>query len=365
MQRRTFETRAQPRADRPGRRSALWLCLISALLVVAACGGDARSTDPGENGHGPGASSDEASGEGTLGGGEQVGASGAPGAEGAGEGAGTSDTERDERSAEGATPHAAGGEPAGTPAATDTAEPGEPLAWDSEIVCRIPPMAIARPAACAAGASYPECKWAMPGTTDAQGLYTRWRNTIDEHTWGRPALVGVLLATAYAFRQRFPNQELLIGDLDAPGPRHMTHKTGVDVDLYLPNTLLVENLGARRYRPNYRTMSNVNIEHARHRVEALARILAVCTEGRVRIYYNDTVVRDRFHTWFDARGLVTPFGRPMQRHNPLHDFHFHVTIAEDTPLPQWLRPFTGEHPVREIDAPPDIEGVTVFAPRTP
>jgi hypothetical protein len=227
----------------------------------------------------------------------------------------------------------------------------------------MPPMPIARPAACAAGAVYPECKWAMPDTHEVGGLYTRWRNTIDEHTWGRPALVGVMLATAHAFRARFPNQELLVGDLDAPGPRHVTHKTGVDVDLYLPNTLLVENLGARRYRPNYRTMSNVNIEHARHRVEALARILAVCTEGRVRIYYNDITVRDRFHAWFDARGLVTPFGRPMQRHNPLHDFHFHVSIGEDTPVPPLLAPFTGEHPIREIDAPPVIEGVTVFAPR--
>jgi hypothetical protein len=177
--------------------------------------------------------------------------------------------------------HAPGG-PLGTLVPT-----GEPLAWDSEIDCRMPPMPIARPAACAAGAVYPECKWAMPDTHEVGGLYTRWRNTIDEHTWGRPALVGVMLATAHAFRARFPNQELLVGDLDAPGPRHVTHKTGVDVDLYLPNTLLVENLGARRYRPNYRTMSNVNIEHARHRVEALARILAVCTEGRVRIYYND------------------------------------------------------------------------------
>ena len=250
----------------------------------------------------------------------------------------------------------AGSAPSAVPA-------GEPLAWDSEIDCRMPPMPIARPAACAAGAVYPECKWAMPDTHEVGGLYTRWRNTIDEHTWGRPALVGVLLATAHAFRARFPNQELLVGDLDAPGPRHVTHKTGVDVDLYLPNTLLVENLGARRYRPNYRTMSNVNIEHARHRVEALARILAVCTEGRVRIYYNDTIVRDRFHAWFDARGLVTPFGRPMQRHNPLHDFHFHVSIGEDTPVPPLLAPFTGEHPIREIDAPPAIEGVTVFAPR--
>ncbi|MCA9536318.1 MAG: penicillin-insensitive murein endopeptidase [Myxococcales bacterium] len=339
-----------PRLTPAPLRARRWLVSVVAFglgaVALVACGGEPQSAPEGERvpHTGEGSSEPVAGGSGALGSDDGDGQDAVP------------DEAADDGGAE---VEAAGG------AAEADAPAGEPLAWDSDIDCRIPPMAIARPAACAAGAEYPECKWGMPDTDAAGGLYTRWRNTIDEHTWGRPALVGVLLATSYAFRQRFPNQELLIGDLDAPGPRHVTHKTGVDVDLYLPNTLMVENLGARRYRPNYRTMSNVNIEHARHRVEALARILAVCTEGRLRIYYNDTVVRDRFHAWFDARGYVTPFGRPMQRHNPLHDFHFHVTIAEDTPLPPWLRPYTGEHPVREIDAPPAIEGVTVFAPQAP
>ncbi len=340
------------------RATRLWPLGMACLCVAVACG-----TEPGGDTHpqtgsssGPsGATHPSGGGSGNDDDGDAAGAAGDthPTGGGSGEapaGEATGDTH----------PSAAGTAPTGAAGVLPT---GEPLAWDSEIDCRVPPMPIARPAACANGAVYPECKWAMPDTEHAGGLYTRWRNTIDEHTWGRPALVGVLLATAYAFKARFPNQELLIGDLDAPGPRHVTHKTGVDTDLYLPNTLLVENLGARRYRPNYQTMSNVNIEHARHRVEALARILAVCTEGRIRIYYNDTVVRDRFHAWFDARGLVTPFGRPMQRHNALHDFHFHISIGEDTPMPPMLAPFTGQHPIREIAAPPAIEGVTVFGPR--
>ena len=236
----------------------------------------------------------------------------------------------------------------------------EPASSPNELDCAMPALPIARSPACAEGAPYPACKWAMPGTEGSGGTYRRWRNTIDEHTWGRPALVGVLLGMARAFHERFPDQELLIGDLDAPGPRHQTHKTGVDVDLYLPHTLMVENLGGRRYRDNYRRRTTEEVEAAREKVELLARILAVCTEGRVRIYYNDTTVRDRFHAWFDARGYETPFGRPMQRHNRLHDFHFHVTIADDTPVPRLAERFEGEHPVREIPDAPEIEGVTVF-----
>ena len=263
-----------------------------------------------------------------------------------------------------------GAEPTDAPAADDDApsDGGLPpetaptaAAPSGEYGCRIPALAVARSPACADGAGYPECKWALPDTDGSGGTYTRWRNTIDEHTWGRPALVGVILATARAFHARYPDTELLVGDLDAPGPRHQTHKTGVDVDLYLRHTLMVENLGGRQYRMNYRRRTREEVQEAREKVETLARILATCSGGQLRIYYNDTIVRDRFHEWFDGLGYETPFGRPMQRHNALHDFHFHVTIAEDVPVPPWAAPHEGEHPVRDIPTPPDIEGVTVFA----
>lgn len=229
-----------------------------------------------------------------------------------------------------------------------------------EFRCTMPPVPIARPGACDRGQGYPRCKWRMPPTRESGGHYRRWRNTIPAHAWGRPALVSVLLATARAFHERHPEQQLLIGDLDAPGPRHQTHKTGIDNDLYLPGALLVDTLGGGRLRRNYRHMSAEEVTLARERVLDLAKILATCTNGRIRIYYNDTEVRDRFHAWFDARGYETPYGRPMQRHNELHDFHFHLSITEDAEVLPFETPYEGRHPRMRIDIPPEIEGVTVF-----
>ena len=61
----------------------------------------------------------------------------------------------------------------------------------------------------------------------------------------------------------------------------------------------------------------------------LATIVGSCAGGRLRIYYNDPEVVEAYERWFDRAGLTTPFGRPMEPHNALHLFHFHVTIAPD------------------------------------
>jgi hypothetical protein len=95
----------------------------------------------------------------------------------------------------------------------------------------------------------------------------------------------------------------------------------------------VENIGGGEYAENYRGLDRLARQTQRARVLTLARILATCTQGRVRIYYNDDDVRRRFQSWFDASGLASPFGRPMQKHNDLHRFHFHVTIPKDLSLP--------------------------------
>ena len=39
----------------------------------------------------------------------------------------------------------------------------------------------------------------------------------------------------------------------------------------------------------------------------------------------------RFVRWFGERGFETPFRRPMIEHNPLHRFHFHLTIDGTEP----------------------------------
>ncbi|HEY8427017.1 MAG TPA: hypothetical protein VIL20_01530, partial [Sandaracinaceae bacterium] len=114
----------------------------------------------------------------------------------------------------------------------------------------------------------------------------------------------------------------------APGPRHQTHDRGVDVDLYLVDAMMTRNEGRGRYVSNYEHRSRSEVRRLREKVLDLARILAVCANGQIRIYYNDPEVVRAFREWFDARGLVSSFGRPMRPHNRLHEFHFHLTVPE-------------------------------------
>ena len=221
-------------------------------------------------------------------------------------------------------------------------------------LCPVPAIPIPRPRACVQGREYPECKWQMPHATLGGGRYRRWRNTIMEHWWGRPALVAYILGTMERYEQRFPEQVVAIGDLDAPGPRHRTHDKGVDFDIYLLGALMTENAGGGRYPSNYAGKSEEEVEELREHVLVLAQELATCADGAVRIYYNDDPVLERFHAWYDEQGFPeNPFGRPMQKHNQLHDFHFHVTIPEDLPLlPMTPLPDGEEHPIAPIIAPP-------------
>ncbi len=223
--------------------------------------------------------------------------------------------------------------------------------------CITPPIPIPRPRECVRGRGYPRCKWQMPHATLSGGRYRRWRNTIMEHWWGRPSLVAYILASLDDYERVFPEQVVAVGDLDAPGPRHRTHDNGVDFDIYLLGALMVENAGAGNYPNNYEGKSDEEIEALRQRVETLARVFASCAEGKIRIYYNDPVVLERFHTWYDTQGFEpNPFGRPMQAHNRLHDFHFHVTIPEDLPLPEMTPlPDGVTHPIARIEAPPPPE----------
>ncbi|MCB9601400.1 MAG: hypothetical protein H6721_32145 [Sandaracinus sp.] len=251
------------------------------------------------------------------------------------------------------------GEAASTPTAV-TARPAHGFA------CRAPAIPIPRPRECERGATYPECKWQMPAAPLSAGRYRRWRNTIVEHWWGRPALVTFILSSLDEYERLHPDQVVAVGDLDAPGPRHQTHDRGVDVDLYVLGALLTENAGGGRYPSNYEGKTDEEIEALRVRVLDLAKVLAACANGAVRIYYNDDVVLERFHAWYDAQGFAeNPFGRPMQRHNSLHDFHFHVTIEEDLPVhPMEPLPEGTEHPTARIEAPPPPGSAPNLSSRT-
>lgn len=197
--------------------------------------------------------------------------------------------------------------------------------------CVQPALEIPRAPACSEGRGYPRCRWQLPDESASNGLYRIWRNTIPEHRWARPGLVSLVLATAAEYARRWPGEQLVIGDLDAPGPRHQTHDRGVDVDLYLVDAMMTRNEGRGRYVDNYRFRSRSEVQALRARVMDLARILAVCANGQIRIYYNDPEIIGPFREWFDARGLRSSVGLPMQRHNRLHEFHFHMTVPEDLP----------------------------------
>jgi hypothetical protein len=204
--------------------------------------------------------------------------------------------------------------------------------------CPSPIVQVAATEPCASGAPYPDCRWRLPEPDAAGHAHERWRNTRPEHWWGRPALVSTILSIAHGYADRFPGERIVVGDLDAPGPRHSTHDRGVDVDLYLPGIMESDNTGSGSYPSNYVSRPHLTNRLRRARVQHLARLLASCTGGAVRIYYNDPPVSAQFTPWFQAHGFVSPFGRAMQAHNALHRFHFHVTIDEGLPPTEGVSP---------------------------
>ena len=167
----------------------------------------------------------------------------------------------------------------------------------------------------------------MPAARTMDLVYQKWRNTTLEHWWGSPKLVQTVLNSVTLYKRWHLDQEVRVGDLDAPGPRHRFHRKGVDVDLYLPGAMLVESMGANRYKKNHVGKDKEAITQLQNRVFDLARALTICGGGDTRIFYNDPVVIERFNRWHKEAGHVSSFGEPMQKHNKLHDFHFHFTLA--------------------------------------
>ena len=204
----------------------------------------------------------------------------------------------------------------------------EPPAAQAGFACTVPDVEIPRSEGCAGGEPYPSCRWKIPDPGPESG-FAIWRNTTDAHRWARASLVSLVLAAADEYARLHPGEPLTIGDLDAPGDRHRTHSSGVDVDLYLPGRMATENKGKGRWVDNYGDRSRSYVDKSRARVLDLAKILARCTGGRIRIFYNDPPVIDSFLSWFAEQGLETPFKAAMAKHNELHLFHFHVTIPED------------------------------------
>ena len=120
-------------------------------------------------------------------------------------------------------------------------------------------------------------------------------------------------------------ERLTLGDMDSEAAQHETHNQGTDVDVYLPGRLMAEEDGD----DNYRNLSAFHVRMLRARAFDLAKIMASCSAGKVRIYYNDPVVIAWFRAWYRKRGWRSYFPTPINTHNDSHRFHFHVSI------PRW------------------------------
>ncbi len=229
------------------------------------------------------------------------------------------------------TPEPAPPRDAGVDASWRFGENGEIVAppGDEDYRCLQPAVEIPKAEPCADGRGYPACRWQLPIPTD--DTYEIWRNTTPEHRWGRPGLVSLILASAAEYARRWPGEHIQVGDLDAAGPRHQTHDRGVDVNLYLTEAMMTRNEGHHRYVDNYEQRGTREVRLLRARVMDFARILATCARGRIRIYYNDPEIVRPFRQWFEEHGFHSDVGHPMQRHNRLHEFHFHLTTPEDLP----------------------------------
>ena len=200
----------------------------------------------------------------------------------------------------------------------------EPMGYQ----CPMPDLIIEKNKGCGAYESYPRCKWQVPPEHRARGKYKVWWRTPPWELWGSKRLVQTILSSIEFYKKEYPRDEIYVGDLDAPDSFHFSHTDGVDVDVYLlrwmewiqvKDAKYVNNMSWRK--PDLKTM-------ARDKVLFLAKSFAICTAGKVRIFYNDPKVRGPFNDWFASSGYVSPFGLPMQSHNDTHHDHFHITIEK-------------------------------------
>jgi hypothetical protein len=192
--------------------------------------------------------------------------------------------------------------------------------------CPLPDLDIARSEGCSLSSSYPQCKWQVPPEKHARGLYHVWWRTPPEELWGSPDLVRLILSAIAMFRTEYPDDEIYVGDLDAPGSHHFSHRNGVDVDIYLLRWMEWIQVKDARYEDNMAWRTEASKKLARAKVTHLARSLAICSSGRLQIFYNDPEVITPFNEWFKSSGYSSPLGPAMTAHNDTHHDHFHVRI---------------------------------------
>ncbi len=179
---------------------------------------------------------------------------------------------------------------------------------------------------------------------DAPGV--RWLRANDRH-WATPRFVGALERAALRVSLERPGPPLVVGDLSARTggeiSRHMSHRTGHDVDLLLFATTLS---GAPVASPGFVRFDSDGLgwdeEHQRFlrldvaRTWLLVKALVEDSEARIEWIFSSKAVQGMLIEWARARGeptetllraehvLLQP-GPPAEE----HDDHLHVRTGCD------------------------------------
>jgi hypothetical protein len=196
----------------------------------------------------------------------------------------------------------------------------------SGLLCPLPDLPVRTSAGCASGEAYPACRWQIPPEPEAKGLYKIWWRTPPEELWGSGRLVQLILSSLMMYRQRYGDDEIYVGDLDAPGSKHMSHREGVDADIYLLRWMEWIQVKDAKYVDNMKWRTEVSRKLAREKVSHLAKSFATCSGGKLQIFYNDPYVVGSVNEWFEAQGHTSPLGPLMVSHNDTHHDHFHIRL---------------------------------------
>jgi hypothetical protein len=147
------------------------------------------------------------------------------------------------------------------------------------------------------------------------GEYVFWGGTPPKERCGRPELVNMVYTIAVEWGKRHPEEKLHIGDINTSG--HLSHRTGVDIDIYTA-----------------RSTSNPNAPGSFVSNEAKAVELG-------KMFADKKLVKEIYYNIVPVQNMVNPYAKQIGASNySLHGVnsfmytqkhhynHFHVRILD-------------------------------------
>jgi murein endopeptidase len=147
------------------------------------------------------------------------------------------------------------------------------------------------------------------------GEYTFWPNTPEKERYGSRALIDTIYTVAMEWAKKHPEEKLVIGDMNVPPPnRHLSHRTGIDVDIYTKASTGDAN----------KSGSFVSNED---KAVQLGKMFAD-TKNVFAVYYNVIKVQQEVNPYANNVAGHAPYQRPtaMMFTQAHHFNHFHVRI---------------------------------------